>query len=366
MAVKTLPRVAIVHEYFCNLGGADSVARTLHEMWPDAPVYTLLVYERNRAHPWLAGMDLRTSFLQRLPFAGRTHQVYLPLMPLAIEQFDLSGYDIIVSSSNLIAKGLIPPPGSVHVSYTHTRQRAAWDLESEYVRAVPALLRPLARLMMHRLRIWDVTAAQRVDHFVANSHFVARRLSQLYRRPAYVIPPPVDTETFAPLPRPRSDYYLAVGRLVRYKRFDLAIAACRRLGRPLRIIGDGPERATLEKQAGPETQFLGAQPQTAIREQLAGARALLFPALEDFGIVPVEAQATGCAVIAYGAGGVLDTVRDGETGILFGAQTVEALTAAIQRAEDVPLNKERLRAHALEFSTASFKQRMLELFELLR
>ncbi len=354
-------RLAIVHEYFCNLGGADTVARVLHETFPDAPVYTLQVYDRNRTHEWLRGMTLRTSFLQRLPLAGRTHQIFLPLMPYAIEQFDFSAYDVILSSSSFIAKGIIPPPQAKHFSYTHTRQRVAWDLESEYVLALPRPLRIFARAYMHQLRQWDVTAAQRVDQFIANSNFVARRLQQLYRRAATVIPPPVDTRTFTPLRAPRENYYVAVGRLVKYKRFDLAIAACRALQRELRIIGEGPERGALEKMADAHIRFLGAQPHAVIREQLAGARALLFAGLEDFGIVAVEAQAMGCPVIAYGAGGALDTVRDGETGVLFDAQTTEALTAALLRADAVRWDETHLRAHAEQFSTENFKTRLLNL-----
>lgn len=353
-------RVALVHEYFCNLGGADTVARVLHEIFPDAPVYTLQVYERNRRHDWLRGMELRTSFIQRLPFAGRTHQIFLPLMPYAIEQFDFSGYDLILSSSSFIAKGIIPPPNVFHLSYTHTRQRVAWDLESEYVNAIPHPLKIFARAYMRRLRQWDVAAAQRVDQFIANSNFVAHRLKQLYRRDASVIPPPVDTETFTPLAVSRGEYYLAVGRLVKYKRFDVAIEACKKLGCQLRIIGDGPERAALGKMSDAHIQFLGVQPHAVIREQLAGARALLFPALEDFGIVVVEAQAMGCPVIAYGAGGVLDTVCDGETGILFHAQTAESLSDAMQRAENFKFDANHLRANALRFSAANFKTHLLQ------
>lgn len=356
-------RLAIVHEYFCNLGGADTVARVLHELFPDAPVYTLQVYARNRGHAWLRGMELRTSFIQRLPFAGHTHQIFLPLMPYAIERFNFAEYDIILSSSSFIAKGIIPPPGAKHFSYTHTRQRVAWDLESEYVNAVPHPLRFLARAYMRRLRRWDVKAAQRVDQFIANSNFVARRLEELYRRDAVVLPPPVDTETFSPLSVARENYYVVVGRLVKYKRFDLAIEACKQMKRELRIIGDGPERAALEKISDANVKFLGAQTHAQIREQFAGARALLFPGLEDFGIVPVEAQAMGCPVIAFGDGGVLDTTRDGETGVLFREQTVAAVVDALERADALRFDERVLRENALNFSTENFRQRLLDLLE---
>jgi glycosyltransferase involved in cell wall biosynthesis len=353
-------RVALVHEYFCNLGGADAAMRVLHSLFPDAPVFTLLVYDRNRGHEWLRGMDLRTSFLQRLPLAGRTHQIYLPLMPYAIEQFDFSGYDLIVSSSSFVAKGLIAPPGVPHVSYTHTRQRVAWDLESEYVSALPRPLRILASAYMHQLRQWDVTAARRVDGFIANSNFVAGRLKQLYGREATVIPPPVDVDFFVPNGEPRGEGYVAIGRLVKYKRFDLVIEACRLAGRTLRVIGDGPERKTLEAMGGGGVEFLGMRSHAEVRVELGRARGLVLGGLEDFGTVLVEAQAMGCPVIAYGKGGGPDAVQDGVTGALFDEPTAESICAAMRRAEGLRFDQEVLRAHALEFSTENFKRRVMQ------
>lgn len=356
-------RVALVHEYFCNMGGAEMVARVLHEMFPDAPVYTLQVYDRNREHPWLKGMDVRTSFVQRLPLAGRTHEMFLPLLPYAIEHFDFARYDLILSSSSLIAKGLISPPDALHISYTQSRQRVAWDLSYEYIRALPFLLRPFAEMYMHRLRVWDVAAAQRADHFVANSNFVARRLRQLYRREATVLYPPADLELFTPIGDVKREYYLIVGRLVRYKRFDLAIEACKKADVPLRVIGDGTERAALEKLAGPRTEFLGIQSHTVIREQLAGARALLFPGMEDFGITLVEAQAMGCPVIAYAAGGAPESVRDGETGVLFHAQSADAVVEAMERASAIRFDAGAMNAHAQQYSIAQFKTRLRALIQ---
>lgn len=357
-------RVALVHEYFCNMGGAEIVARVLHEMFPDAPMFTLQIYDRNRGHEWLRGMDVRPSFIQRLPFAGRTHQMFLPLMPYAIEHFDFSEYDLVLSSSSLIAKGAIPAPGALHISYTQSRQRAAWDLASEYIHSVPRPLQIFAEQYMHQLRLWDVAAAQRVDYFIANSQFVARRIRQLYRRDACVIHPPVDLDMFSPptglLAEQEREYYVMVGRLVHYKRFDLGVEACKRMHRPLRVIGDGPERAALEKIAGPQTQFLGIQSHRVIREQLAGARGFLFPGLEDFGIVLVEAQAMGTPVIAFGGGGALDSVRDGETGVLFQAQTVEAVMQAMERAEQIEFDPALLYENARQFSTSDFKARLGE------
>lgn len=356
-------RVALVHEYFCNMGGAETVARVLHEMFPDAPVYTLQVYDRNRGHPWMRGMDVRPSFVQRLPLAGRTHEMFLPLLPYAIEHFDFAGYDLILSSSSLIAKGLIPPPGALHISYTHSRQRVAWDLSYDYIRTLPFFLRPFAEMYMHRLRVWDVAAAQRADLFVANSNFVARRIRQLYHRDAAVVHPPADLDLFSPIPNAKREYYLIVGRLVRYKRFDLAIEACKQADVPLRVIGDGTERGALGKLAGPRTEFLGIQSQAVIREQLAGARALLFPGVEDFGITLVEAQAMGCPVIAYAAGGAPESVCDGETGVLFDAQTADAVVDAMARASAIRFDAGALNAHAQQFSIPQFKTRLSALIQ---
>lgn len=356
-------RVALVHEYFCNMGGAEMVARVLHEMFPDAPVYTLQIYDRNRNHAWVRGMALRTSFVQRLPFAGRTHEMFLPLLPYAIEHFDFPAYDLILSSSSLIAKGLIPPTDALHISYTQSRQRVAWDLAREYIRALPFFLRPFASIYMHHLRMWDVAAALRVDHFIANSRFVARRLRQLYRRDAAVVHPPADLNLFTPLEDKKREYYVIVGRLVRYKRFDLAMEACKKLDAPVRVIGDGTERAALEKIAGPRAEFLGIQSHEVIRQHLAGARALLFPGIEDFGITLVEAQAMGCPVIAYAAGGALESVRDGETGVLFRSQNTEALADAMARAETLCFDAGTLRAHAQQFSIPSFKTRLREMIQ---
>lgn len=351
-------RVAVVHDYFANLGGSDTVARALYDLFPYADLYTLLVYARNRDAEVLRGLKLHTSFLQRLPFANRTHQLFLPLMPLAVETFDLRGYDLILSSSHTVAHGIIPPPNARHICYCHTPMRYAWDMEQQYLAELPALTRLLMRAVMHRLRTWDVTAAARVDDFIANSNFVARRIQKYYRRAATVIPPPVDTNFYALQNQARQEYYLVAGRLTGYKRIDLAIEAFRTLDRKLVVIGEGPERKRLERRASANVTFLGASSREILREQFAQCRALIFPGLEDFGIVPLEAQATGCPVIAYGAGGVLDTVRDGETGVLFGEQSVDALRAAVIKFETMSFDAHRLRAQAEGFSRQQFDARI--------
>jgi glycosyltransferase involved in cell wall biosynthesis len=356
-------RVAVVHDYFANLGGSDTVARALYDLCPNADLYTLLVYARNRDAEVLSGVNLHTSFLQKLPLANRTHQPYLALMPLAIESFDLQAYDLILSSSHTVAHGVIPSPNALHLCYCHTPMRYAWDMEQQYLSELPALARPFMQVTMHRLRQWDVTAAARVDHFIANSHFVAWRIEKFYRRTATVIPPPVDTDFYTLQDTPRQEYYLVAGRLTGYKRVDLVIEAFRGLDRKLVVIGDGPERKKLQARASSNVTFLGATSREVLREHFSQCRALLFPGLEDFGIVPLEAQATGCSVIAYGAGGVLDTVRDGETGVLFREETMQAVRDAILRFETMSFDPTRLRTHALHFSRQQFELRMKQFIE---
>ncbi|HZQ05327.1 MAG TPA: glycosyltransferase [Anaerolineae bacterium] len=351
-------RVAVVHDYFCNLGGSDTVARALYDLFPNSELYTLLVYARNREAEVLRGIDVHTSFLQSLPFADRTHQPFLPLMPLAIESFDLRGYDLILSSSHTVAHGVIPPPNALHLCYCHTPMRYAWDGEQQYLSELPTLARPWMRVLMHRMRQWDVAAAARVDHFIVNSNFVARRIEKFYRRPATVIPPPVDTDFYTLQEMPRREYYLVAGRLTGYKRIDLVVDAFRSLDKQLVVIGEGPEREQLERRASSNVTFLGATTRETLREHFSQARALIFPGLEDFGIVPVEAMATGCPVIAYGAGGALDTVREGETGVLFCEQTADGVREAIARFEKMTFDAHHLRAHALNFSADKFDTRI--------
>lgn len=349
--------VALVHDFFCNLGGSDAVASALHQLFPEAPVFTLVIYDRNRQAGVVQGMDLRTSFIQRLPLAGRMHQPFLPLFPIAIESFDLTGYELVISSSHSCAKGVITPPDTVHICYCHTPMRYAWDMYPEYTRHMRWLPRTITAIVMHYVRLWDVSSAERVDYFVANSQFVARRIWKYYRREATVIYPPVDTAYFAPEDRD-DDYYLVVSRLTVYKRIDLAVRAFNRLGFPLRIIGDGPEFEHLRDMAQQNVQLLGYQPRQVVREHMASCRALIFPGVEDFGMVPVEAQATGRPVIAYAAGGALETVVDAVTGLFFEEQSPEVLCEAVERFEQMVFDKRRIREHALRFGADRFAEQM--------
>ena len=358
-------KIALVHDFFCNLGGSDAVIQALHQLFPDAPVYTLIVYDRNHGADVLQGMKLRFSFLQRIPWARRSHQPFLPLFPIAVEQFDLRGYDLIISSSHSCAKGVITPPETLHICYCHTPIRYAWDMYPEYTRQMGRLGQAITALVMHYVRLWDVLSTARVDHFIANSRFVARRIWKYYRRQATVIHPPVDTTYFVPeacaepgRSNRDEDYYLVVSRLAGYKRIDLAVAAFNRLGRPLRIIGDGPELRRLQSLAGPNITFLGYQSRPVVREHLARCRALIFPGVEDFGIVPVEAQAAGRPVIAYAAGGALETVVDGVTGLFFREQSPAALGEAVEQFEKAAFDKQLIREHARQFDAARFAEQM--------
>jgi glycosyltransferase involved in cell wall biosynthesis len=311
--------------------------------------------------PQYRRFDIRTSYMQRLPGVHRHHQPYLLGYPLAFENFDLSGYDVVLSNSSAFCKGVVTPPETLHVCYCLTPMRWVWS-HREYVdrERVGGALRRLLPLAMHYLRVWDVVAAQRVDCFLAISRAVAARIRKYYGREATVIYPPVDVERFAPRAGQPDDFFLIVSRLIPYKRVDLAVAAFNQLGLPLKIVGDGRDRATLQRQARPNVEFLGRLSDEAVRDLMARCRGFIFPGLEDFGIAPVEAQAAGRPVVAFAGGGALDTVRDGETGVLFHTPTPTALAEAVQRCADLRVDPLAIRAHAERFSAARFRQELGE------
>ena len=320
---------------------------------------------------------MHTSFLQRAPGTRRHYRRYLPLFPAAVESFDLAGHDLVISSSHCVAKGAIPPPGSLHVCYCHTPMRYAWDQEHAYFPRRHGVQARLRGLMLSRLRTWDVASAARVDAFVANSRFVAERIRRYYRREAEVIHPPVDVEFFTPQPAGQASpageaatagggYGLMVTALAPYKRIDLAIAACARLGLELRVVGTGPEDQRLRRLAGPGTRLLGRVSGEELRRLYRGARCLLQPGVEDFGIAPVEALACGTPVVALGRGGVLDVVEDGVHGVLVGAAgegDVDALAAAIDKAGRIGFNALNLRSRAETFSVPRFLDRFSTFLE---
>ena len=352
-------RVALIHYWLINMRGGERVLEALCRMFPQADIFTHVV-DRAKLSPFLQQRNIHTTFIQRLPASTRLYQKYLPLMPFALEQLDLTDYDLIISSESGPAKGVLTRADSTHVCYCHTPMRYLWDFYPQYLAEASVPVRLLMRPLCTGLRQWDVLSANRVDHFVANSVTVARRIRKHWRREAHVVYPPVDTETFIQLSQPRQDFYLCLGQLVEYKKVSLAVQACSRLARPLVVAGDGACRKALEAQAGPTVRFVGRQSLENVRQLYGQCKALLFPGEEDFGMVPVEAMATGAPVLAYGRGGATETVLDGETGLLFAEQSVDALCAAILEFERrrADFDPQRIREHALSFDEARFRSAM--------
>lgn len=351
-------KVAIVHDYLNQSGGAERVVSELHRIYPDAPIYTTIL-DRGTLWPGLRDADIRTSWMQRLPGVRGHFKLYLPFFGRAIESFDLAAYDVVVSSSSAFAKAAIVRPGAAHVCYCHTPMRFGWDYDGYMERAGhPAPLRALLPPLIGRLREWDRRTAGRPDTYVANSSTTADRIRRFYGRTSTVVPPPVDVARFA-IDTVDEDYYLIVSRLNGYKRVDLAVRAFSGFARPLVVIGDGPVRRELESLADRNVRFAGRLPDEQVAQAYARCRAMILPGEEDFGITPLEANASGRPVIAFKSGGALDTVLDGDTGVFFAEQTVEALRSAVLRCERIPWRKDRLREHAERYAPDVFATRML-------
>jgi len=350
-------RVAIIHDWLNQYGGAERVLECLREMYPDAPIYTSIFWPQAMPDEYRS-WDIRTSFLNRLPLIKRHHQPLLPLYPLAFEQFDLGGFDLVISNKSAFCHGVITPPEALHISYCLTPTRFIWRYH-EYLQheGVPVVIRPILPFLISYLRLWDRAAADRVDHFVAISKTVQQRVWKYYRRRSVVIYPPVNTQAFAPQDS-HADYFLVVSRLIPYKRIDIVVGAFNQLRLPLLIVGDGRQRAALEASAESNIRFLGKLPDEALREHFAHCRALIWPGLEDFGIAPVEAQAAGRPVISYAGGGALDSVVDGVTGTFFEAQTPEALIEAVLRFDDSQYDPVTIRQHAARFDVSVFKEKL--------
>lgn len=349
-------KVGLVHYWLVQWRGGERVLSELAELFPQAPLY-VHVSDQELCSRHLTAKEIRHSFINRLPFARRWYQRYLPLMPLALEQLDLRGYDLVISSESGPAKGVIVPPGALHICYCHSPMRYVWDMYHDYRDSAGRLTRWMMPLLMHYLRLWDQISAQRVDHYVANSNFVAARIRQYYRRDAQVIYPPVAVEEFE-VSTTSEPFYLMVGQLAHYKRPDLAVEAFNRSGRSLVVIGDGEQLASLRKLAKPNVRILGHQSFEVIKDHYRRCRALIFPGTEDFGIVPVEAMASGKPVIAFRRGGALETVVDGKTGLFFDEASSESLESAINDFESgrVAFDPHLIRAHALQFSRERFRR----------
>jgi glycosyltransferase involved in cell wall biosynthesis len=352
-------KTAIVHDFLMQMGGAEKVVEVLHDMFPGAPIYTS-AYDPDAMPAYYRAWDIRTSFLQGLPFKRKAHRAALLLYPLAFESLDLSGYDLVISSSSAFAKGVITQPRTLHVCYCHTPMRYAWAART-YLKNERAggILRTLLMPGLHYLRMWDTLSAGRVDRYIANSSAVAGRIRKFYGRDSDIVHPPVDTERFTPASGNEiGTYYVIAARFIPYKRLDIAIEAFTQLGRPLKVIGDGRQRKALEARAGRNVEFLGRVDDVDLPGIMARAKAYIMPGEEDFGIAPVEANSCGRPVIAYAGGGALDSQVDGLTGILFREQSAAGLHDAILRADRTEFDPNEIREHALKFDTRRFREKI--------
>ncbi|MBF5059042.1 glycosyltransferase family 4 protein [Candidatus Neptunochlamydia vexilliferae] len=349
-------KVALVHDWLTTMGGAEKVLEALLEVFP-ADLFTLV--KDPKAVVGTPFEKAKTSFIQRLPRAKKKYRSYLPFFPIAIEQFDLSGYDLVISSSHAVAKGVLTHADQLHICYCHTPMRYAWDLYQQYLRESKlksGVKGVIVKVFLHYLRMWDAQAASRVDAYVANSHYVARRIKKLYGEEAAVIYPPVDVDYFG-FTDQKEDFYLTASRMVPYKKIDLIVEAFSQMpDKKLVVIGDGPDMEKVKGKAKKNVEILGYQNRETLRSYLQKAKGFVFAALEDFGILPVEAQGCGTPVIAFGKGGALETVIEGETGLFFREQTVPSLIEAIEAFERKSFDPKRIRAHAETFRKERFKE----------
>jgi glycosyltransferase involved in cell wall biosynthesis len=362
-------KVAVVHEWLTTHAGSEKVVEQILQIYPQADLFALVDFLPADLREFIGNRSVTTSFIQNLPFAQKHFRQYLPLMPVAIEQFDLQAYDLVISSHHCVAKGVLTRPQQLHISYVHTPMRYAWDLQQQYLEQAGlnrGAKAPVVNAILHYLRLWDCLSVNRVDQFVANSQFVASRIAKIYRRPAQVIYPPVDVDKFSPHV-PRGDFFLCVSRFVPYKRVDLVVAAFTQLGLPLVVIGSGSqtEMKQVQAMAGANVTLLGFQPDHIVQTYLETCRAFIYAAEEDFGITLVEAQAAGAAVISYGRGGATETVLSGQTGVLFPEQTVASLVAAVQTflVQPPTTSPSQRHHHAQQFSRQQFRQQFTQFVE---
>jgi glycosyltransferase involved in cell wall biosynthesis len=356
-------KVAIVHDYLNQRGGAERVVAVFHEMFPEAPIFTSIV-DQSMLGPELGNADIRPSWMQKLPGWRKHFKKYLPLYPKAIESFDLGEYDLILSSSSAFAKGALKKKEALHICYCYTPMRFVWDFDNYIAREnVPKIYRKVLPYFLERMRQWDLETSSRPDHYVAISSDVQKRIKSIYGRDSKVIFPPVETQKFQPL-ESRGDFYLIVSRLASYKRIDLAIQAFNHLGLPLKIIGLGPYQGELKGMARPHIEFLGRLSDREVARYYGACKALIFPGSEDFGLVPLEANAAGRPVIAFKGGGALDTIVEGVNGLFFTEPSVNSLVGAIQALENKRFyfQSPKIREHALKFDKEVFKDKFRQLF----
>lgn len=351
---------ALIHDWFSTYAGAEKCVESFTDIWDDFEIYSLIDFlsdaDRNKI---LKGKRAHTSFIQKLPFAKDKYRNYLPLFPLAIEQFDLSGYDVVLSSSHAVAKGVLTHSNQLHIAYVHTPIRYAWDLYHQYLRESGldrGLKGMLAKYFLHKIRLWDASTANRVDHYVANSRYIARRIKKTYGKPSDVIYPPVDVDKFT-LREAKEEFYLTASRMVPYKKIDLIVEAFSQTDKKLLVIGDGPDMAKIKSKAGKNIELLGFADDETMADLMGRAKAFVFAAEEDFGITPVEAQACGTPVICFGRGGARETVLDGESGLYFMEQNTKELLAAVAKFEQNydKFEPAKIRENSLKFSRARFE-----------
>ena len=356
-------KIALVHDYLVQYGGAERVLEAFAEIFPKAPIYTM-VYDKKLMGKAFSGKKISTSFLQKIPLVGSHHRLFPLLMPMAIEQFDLSKYDVVLSDSNSYAKGAITMPHTLHITYCHTPMRYAWDDCHKYLREFKYsnLTKKFVPFAMNYIRMWDKISADRPDKYIANSKFVASRIKKYYNKNASIINPPVSAEKFH-ISKNAEDYYLMVGRALPYKRFDIAVKAFNELKFPLKIIGKGPEMNKLKKYANSNIEFLGYLNDKEISDYYSKCKAFIFPPEEDFGITPLEAMASGRPVIAFRGGGALETVVENKTGLFFNEQTPRSIMDIIKDFDSRKFNPKEIRNRALDFDRELFKKKIKKFVE---
>lgn len=358
-------KVAIVHDWIIDIGGAERCLESIYSLYPSSDVFTLISSYKNAASIGIDRGRITSSFIQRFPASKKLYRNFLPFFPVAVEQFDLSSYDVVISSSHSVAKGALTNSGQLHICYCHTPARYAWDMYHMYLKQsglTRGLKGRVAKMILHYIRMWDLATVNRVDHFVANSRHTARRIRKTYGRESTVIYPPVDIERFD-VRRKKEDFYLTASRMVPYKKIDLVVEAFSRMpGKRLLVVGDGPDLKRVRSRAGENVKILGYQPHEALKELMQKSKAFIFAAEEDFGIVPVEAQACGTPVIAYEKGGSLETVVNGKTGVFFNEQTVESLIKAVREFERLRhgFNPMEIRENAERFGKERFEEEFEE------